>query len=748
MICYEELLLALNRLDTIVVVTDAKGNIRYVNEAFEDKYGYSKEEAIGQNPRILKSDYHDPSFYKNLWDTVLSGITWEGIFLNKTKSGKLIWERAKISPIMVDEEIDGFIATKEDITYKKELEEQFHKEKFLLDELFDNAPVGAMLFKPIYNDGEFQDLMTIKANPIAANVFNKLGITGLTMRNFLEEYEQIYSKVDDLINSKQIFELKCPSLDKHLNLKTFPLGEGRFCMYIHDITKYKNTISALKESEQRYHSLVEDSPALIRRFNKDGAVSYINSYYADYYNKTPDKLLGKNIFKLFNVEDRNVFKENLQKLTPENPIVEYQQKITLPKDEIRWQKWIDRALFDSSGNIVEYQSVGMDFTRLKNIEIQLEEQKNKLNAIFDNGLIGITVLNSSGDILMANSKFTELIHYKEDITNLNYFDYVAKEQIEQSRENFKRLFEGKIKKINVQREIHRKDGSIFIADIFTAPISVKKGKVIEVVGLVIDITERYRIEQELKASEKKLKKLNNTKDKLFSVIAHDIRNPFNAILGFSTILDNNLNSLSTNEIKEFISRIVEASEETYKLLEDLLTWAKSQLGQLKAKPCEVSTENVIHECLGSLKSLTRNKNIKINISDTTTQCAYVDKEMIKFVIRNLLHNAIKFSHPNTTIEYSTKEIPNDKIAISIRDHGVGIKKEKLEILFNLEEFLTTNGTSHEKGTGLGLSLSKEMIELNNGEINVSSEVGKGSEFVITLPKCEEKRDKSKNSYLI
>ncbi len=736
MICYEELLLALNKLDTIVVVTDAEGNIRYVNEAFEEKYGYTKEEVIGQNPRILKSDYHNPSFYKNLWDTVLSGITWEGIFQNKTKSGKLIWERAKISPIIVDEKIDGFIATKEDITYKKELEEQFHKEKFLLDELFDNAPVGAMLFKPIYNEGIFEDLMTIKANPIAANVFNKLGITGLTMRNFLDEYEQIYSKLDDLINSKQIFELKCPSLGKHLNLKTFPLGEGIFCMYIHDITKYRNTISALKESEQRYHSLVEDSPALIRRFNKDGAVSYINSYYADYYNKTPDKILGKNIFKLFNIEDRGIFKQNLQKLTPENPIVEYQQKIRFPKEEIRWQKWIDRALFDSYENIVEYQSVGMDFTRLKNIEIQLEEQKNKLNAIFDNGLIGITVLDSKGNILMANSKFSELINSKEDITCLNYFDYLDTEHIEQSKKNFNDLFEGKIKKINVQRKVQRKDGSIFMADIFTAPISIKKGKVTEIVGLVIDITERHRIEQELKASEKKLKKINNTKDKLFSVIAHDIRNPFNTILGFSTILDNNLNSLSTNEIKEFISKIVEASEETYKLLEDLLTWAKSQLGQLKANQCEVSTREVIQDCLGSLKSLARNKNIKINISDTTTHCSYVDKEMIKFVIRNLLHNAIKFSHPNSIIDYSTKEIPNDRIAISIKDHGVGIRKEKLDILFNLEEFLSTNGTSHEKGTGLGLSLSKEMIELNKGEITVTSEVGKGSEFVITLLKCK------------
>ncbi len=737
MICYEELLLALNKLDTIVVVTDADGSIRYVNDAFEEKYGYTKEEAIGKNPRILKSDYHDSSFYKNLWDTVLSGITWEGIFQNKAKSGKLIWERAKISPIIVNEKIDGFIATKEDITYKKELEEQFHKEKFLLDELFDNAPVGAMLFKPIYKDGEFEDLMTIKANPIAANVFNKLGITGMTIRNFLPEYEQIYAKIEDLINSKQIFELKCPSLNKHLNLKTFPLGEGRFCMYVHDITKYRTTITALKESEQRYHSLVEDSPALIRRFNKDGIVNYINSYYAEYYNKTPESILGKNIFKLFNIEDRNIFKENLKRLTPKNPIVEYQQKIHLPKGNTRWQKWTDRALFDSEGNIVEYQSVGMDFTRLKNTEIQLEEQKNKLNAIFDNALMGITVLNKDGDIIMANPKFIEMTNPKVDITTLNYFDFLDSSQKTEATNNITNIFEGKLKKINIQRKIHRKDGSIFWADIFTSPISMKDGKVTEIAGLIIDITERHKMEVELKASEKKLKKLNNTKDKLFSVIAHDIRNPFNAILGFSTILDNNLDSLSSAEIKEFISKIVEASEQTYKLLEDLLTWAKSQLGQLKANPCKVNPEYIIQECINSLKSLARNKNININISTLNTSCIYADSEMIKFVFRNLLHNAIKFSHPNSKIDCIINDVNENIVSITIKDYGVGIKKEKLDILFNLEEFLTTNGTAHEKGTGLGLSLSKEMVELNNGKIEVFSKTEKGSEFIITLPQCKK-----------
>ena len=505
-------------------------------------------------------------------------------------------------------------------------------------------------------------------------------------------------------------------------------------MYLHDITDYKNSIIALQESEHRYYSLIEDSPALIRRFNKDGLINYINSYYADYYNKTPQQVLGKNIFNLFSDKNKATFIENLNKLTIDNPIVEYQQKIELPNGEVRWQKWIDRALFDITGNIVEYQSVGMDFTKLKKAEGQLESQKNQLNAIFNNSLIGIGVVNKNGNFELINSKLLELLKANSAHEDINYFNLISETSHKEAHANLKKIFSGEITTLNVQREIIKKDGSYFWGDIYVSPISIKEGKVTQMLGLIMDITERHRMEEELKASEAKLKKLNNTKDKLFSIIAHDIRNPFNAILGFSNILDRNINDFTNSEIKGFVSKIVEASEQTYKLLEDLLTWAKSQLGQLQPNPQKVNPETTINECINSLTSLAKNKNIKIQPSFASESTIYADAEMFKFVLRNLLHNAIKFSHPNATIDCKTEDIDDNYVCITVKDYGIGIRKEKVDVLFNLEQFLSTSGTAHEKGTGLGLSLSKEMIELNGGSIKVSSEVNKGSEFRLKLPR--------------
>ncbi len=735
MIQFEELLLALNELENIVVVCDKDGKIRFVNDAFVSKYEYSREEVIGKTPRIIRTNYHDDQFYKDMWRTILNGETWEGTFLNKTKSGRLIWEQAKISPIQQNGKLDGFIAVKEDITYKKELEEQFHKEKYLLDELFNNAPVGVILFKPIYNETIIEDLIAIKANPVAGAVFNQLGIVGLNLSQFLPDFPNLDYHAKQMLIDKQNFEQYFKSIDKHLNMRSFPLDDSRFCMYVHDVTQYKNNIEALRKSEQRYSSLVEDSPALIRRFNHDGTISYVNSYYADYFNKTPSQFIGTNIFKLLKKENQEAYIERFKNLSPSNPIVEQVYKMKLSDGSTRWQKWIDRALIDSAGNIVEYQSVGMDFTRLKNTEKLLADQKNKLNAIFNNSIMGIGVINNKGEFLMVNSKLREMLGYtlNEEIT-YNYFQHIYESNPKQIIENFNDIFEGKIKTLNVQRQFQRIDGSVFWADLFASPISVKKGKPNEVVGMVIDITERHQIEQELKDNEQKLKKLNRTKDKLFSIIAHDIRNPFNTILGFSTLLNKNIDKFSQQETKEFTRRIVESGEQTYKLLEDLLTWAKSQLGQLKINKEYFDLNKAINECIDSLKSIASGKNIQLQNKIPPDTQIFCDFEMCRFVIRNLMHNGIKFSHPNSLVICGIVENNNtNTITIYVKDYGIGINSNKIKVLFELEEFLSTAGTSQEKGTGLGLSLTKEMVELNNGTIEVISEVNVGSEFRITLP---------------
>lgn len=244
---------------------------------------------------------------------------------------------------------------------------------------------------------------------------------------------------------------------------------------------------------------------------------------------------------------------------------------------------------------------------------------------------------------------------------------------------------------------------------------------------------RRQSEEALKKSEEHLRESNISKDKFFSIIAHDLRGPFNAIIGFSDLLFNDYESLEESEKMTMIKNIHDASLGTFKLLENLLEWSRIRTGRTVPNPENVDLSTVANGTLGFLKAFAEKKNIKLFSGIHFGTIAYCDENMITTVVRNLIANAIKFTPPggNVRIWASNKE---EFVEVTVADSGIGISTEQIKKLFRLDESVKTRGTSGEQGTGLGLLLSKEFIELNNGKIWVESEPGKGSQFHFTLPK--------------
>ena len=229
-----------------------------------------------------------------------------------------------------------------------------------------------------------------------------------------------------------------------------------------------------------------------------------------------------------------------------------------------------------------------------------------------------------------------------------------------------------------------------------------------------------------------LQELNNTKDKFFSIIAHDLKNPFNALLGFSQHLVEEYENTSGEEIKEMLYAMKEASENAYKLLQNLLEWSRSQTGRISWNPGKLFMESLISENIDILKKAAINKNLKFEVDLPDVLIAYADENMVKTIIRNLLSNAIKYSYEGGKITVSGK-VDSNYIRICIADQGVGIDEEGKKKLFRIDSDYSTTGTANEEGTGLGLILCKEFVEKNKGEIWVESEKGKGSKFCFTLP---------------
>jgi PAS domain S-box-containing protein len=252
-----------------------------------------------------------------------------------------------------------------------------------------------------------------------------------------------------------------------------------------------------------------------------------------------------------------------------------------------------------------------------------------------------------------------------------------------------------------------------------------KNEVLSVLGVSRDITI-------LKQSETKLLSLNADKDLFMSILAHDLRNPFNTILGFSGLLLEELRTYDLDTIEKQIGLIHTISQKTYNLLEDLLMWAKSQSGKLDFNPQKINFVKTCQEAIDNIRTDALSKNISVNYFSSGEISLSADENMLKIVIRNLLSNAIKFTNPSGQIEIRTEQTTST-LTVIVSDNGVGIAPEIANNLFEISQRITTAGTANEKGTGLGLLICKEFVKKHGGRIWVESVVGKGSHFKFTLP---------------
>jgi len=247
--------------------------------------------------------------------------------------------------------------------------------------------------------------------------------------------------------------------------------------------------------------------------------------------------------------------------------------------------------------------------------------------------------------------------------------------------------------------------------------------------------------RKLKMLIAELRITNQTKDKFFSIISHDLKNPFNVILGMSELLIQNIEKYPKEKIKEFVEHIYNTSKKTYELLENLLEWSKLQRGKIQPVFKHFTLVQVTDNVVQLVKSMAEQKYIQLSTEINSDITIVADIEMIKTVLRNLITNSIKFTEINGQIVVKAHTESNNLI-ISIEDNGIGMEKTVVDSLFRIDSKISTRGTQGEKGTGLGLLLCKELVELNNGKIEVESKVDEGTKFRLVFPVNEVSKQKA------
>ncbi|WP_224996732.1 tetratricopeptide repeat protein [Cesiribacter sp. SM1] len=241
----------------------------------------------------------------------------------------------------------------------------------------------------------------------------------------------------------------------------------------------------------------------------------------------------------------------------------------------------------------------------------------------------------------------------------------------------------------------------------------------------------------LQISEKELRQLNNTKDKFFSILSHDLRSPMNSLAGLLGLISTNADKLSKEELVQLTTKLNGSVKNLTNLLNNLLQWSMAQTGNLHCKPEKFALSQLVEENAALVKLAADAKSIAVNAQAEKGLEVIADRNMLDFVMRNLLSNAVKFTPGGGTITVLA-EAREDKAIITVRDTGIGIPEENLIRLFKVGEHLTTEGTAKENGTGLGLILCKEFVELNSGTITVVSNVGEYTSFIVTVPAVSKK----------
>lgn len=417
-------------------------------------------------------------------------------------------------------------------------------------------------------------------------------------------------------------------------------------------------------------------------------------------------------------------------------------KVILMKKEKKKKQTIPKKLsadqFDDVQRLVYLLQVHQVELEHQNEELriaheELEQSRNKYVNLFDFSPIPYFTLDPKGIIQEVNLSASKMIGIeRKKLIERSFITYVHLMDRDVFQSFLQTVFNTSVKQSRELRVIS-KDKRVFnvLLDGLKLEDLAAPGQYCQVA--LIDLTEFKKIEESLKRSNEELKVLNIAKDKFFSIIAHDLRNPFHSLLGFSEILASEIETLSNEEIVTFSKGLNDDLRNIYGLLDNLLQWSMMQRNMLDYNPIKLDLHNLVNKMIAVSSKMAEEKNIAIYNNIVNGTFVYADVDMLRSIIQNLLINAIKFTRQKGNIVFSSAEKGN-LIEVSVEDSGTGIESKTISSLFSFDRILSNSGTAGERGTGLGLPLCKEFVERNDGKIWVESEPGKGSKFIFTLQK--------------
>jgi PAS domain S-box-containing protein len=505
-----------------------------------------------------------------------------------------------------------------------------------------------------------------------------------------------------------------------------------------DMALYKNNIyKELLDTKHRFQIAIEAARTRVWELwlDKDTLILDKNVPQLFGYDEKDIQKIPNERMNLVYKEDREVVSNAIKECSEgKSKSFELEHRVYQKNGSIGWL--LLRGLHIPPQNNKPSRVIGSatDITERKNYEEELKKSEEKFRKVFENSGIGMVMVEPDGQFIKVNKAFCDITGYNEpEIIGKNFRDITHPDDLDKSVGSTNELLEDISKETStIEKRYFHKNGNLIWALTTLSLIRDPNGKPQFFITQIQDITNRKKYEEKLLRYTDELKILNASKDKFFSIISHDLRTPFNSLLGISEFIIQSYEEMSREEIKESISNIFRSSQKVYNLILNLFEWTRMQSGRFEVEKTPLNLSINVGEILNLYIQSAELKKIKLinNVSEEIYIVA--DKYMLETILRNLISNAIKFTNKEGNVSISAIRKGNFA-QIAVSDNGMGISEENQKKLFRIDTKFQTNGTAEETGTGIGLILCKEFVEENGGTIFVNSEEGKGTSFFFTLP---------------
>jgi len=654
--------------------------------------------------------------------------------------GKVHWFRAKISLQKSDQEdLDTYLITTRDITDIKQTESFYTN-------VLNSSISGIMAFKSVRDSEQnIIDFEWIVANKTAETI---IGIPAdeIVGKSLLEvmpgnKNDGVFFKYIDVVETGQSMDheksYELQGIYKiWFHISATKLNDG-FALTFQNITKRKSAEMALARNEELFRSLFNRSGIGIALVGDDKLPFKVNKKLCDILGYPEAELYRIPVTTLTHEEDRGKDEKKFQDLlTCKKEAYQLDKRLQRKDGETIWSTVTASAVKDEDGKPSFFILMVEDISYRKQAEEALKESEARWLYALEGAGDGVWDWNLLTNEHYFSRQWKAMLGYEEaEIGNSTeeWENRVHPDDLDEYKELLEKYFQGEINVCEVEYRMRCKDGDY--------KWILSRGKIIErtdegqparMIGTHSDISERRKQQENILQLNKELEELNNRKNKLISIIGHDLRSPFTSITTLLDIIQNDWQHTFSDELKKYFELLNEKVETTYNLLESLLTWSRTHMDKVSYHPTNVMITPMIESTISLLSTQAEKKNITITFETSSATEIYADGDMIQTIIRNLISNAIKFTHPGGNIHIATKHVKNDT-EISVKDTGVGISREDIDKIMHPNTSFTSYGTSGEKGTGLGLDICRDFAEKHGGKLWVTSTPGEGSTFFFNIP---------------